>query len=222
MVRLEAEAIRDRMLAASGTLSQTACGPPAAIKEDETGQVIVDGEQTRRSLYIRAQRSRPLAMLQAFDAPVMETNCECRPVSTVATQSLMLMNGEFALHQALKLAENAAREPFPLSADLLANLPPPPVGSTYGYAGLDASSGKIGSFPPLPHWIGQVVRAWELALSRRPTDEEFRLAVEFLNRQLTYLHDHPNELPTGTPPERQAMINLCQALMSSNEFLYID
>ncbi|MFG0333479.1 MAG: DUF1553 domain-containing protein, partial [Maioricimonas sp. JB049] len=100
LVRLEAELLRDRMLAATGRLDRTLFGVPVSVKENETGQVVVDGEQTRRSLYIQARRSQPVAMLQAFDAPVMETNCERRPVSTVATQSLMLLNGEFILDQA--------------------------------------------------------------------------------------------------------------------------
>ncbi|HAD60291.1 MAG TPA: hypothetical protein DCG12_13695, partial [Planctomycetaceae bacterium] len=93
--RLDAETIRDRMLAASGQLDRTLFGKPVAIKLDDTGQVIVNGDQRRRSLYVKVRRSQPVAMLQAFDAPVMQTNCEMRPTSTVATQSLMLMNGEF-------------------------------------------------------------------------------------------------------------------------------
>ncbi len=56
-------------------------GSPIPLKEDETGQIFVDSAIGRRSLYVQARRSRPVAMLQAFDAPVMETNCEMRPVS---------------------------------------------------------------------------------------------------------------------------------------------
>jgi hypothetical protein len=113
LVRLEAETIRDRMLAAAGQLDRTPYGEPIAVKEDETGQIVVDGQPSRRSLYIQMRRSQPVAMLQAFDAPVMETNCECRPVSTVATQSLMLVNGKFILEQAAKLAERVAAEVVP-------------------------------------------------------------------------------------------------------------
>ena len=94
--RLDAEVIRDRMLVASGSLEQKLFGPPIAIKADEAGQIIVDGQQKRRSLYLQVRRSQPVAMLQSFDAPVMDVNCERRPVSTVATQSLIMMNGEYA------------------------------------------------------------------------------------------------------------------------------
>src|SRR4029453_5784418 len=52
----------------------------------------------------QARRSRPPAMVHAFDTPVMEVNCERRQSSTVATQSLMLMNSQFILDQAARFA----------------------------------------------------------------------------------------------------------------------
>lgn len=104
LVRLEAEILRDRLLATTGELSDSMKGPPIAIKEDDTGQVIVSGGP-RRSVYIQARRSRPVSLLKAFDAPVMQTNCEQRANSTVATQSLMLLNHRFVLERASKLAE---------------------------------------------------------------------------------------------------------------------
>ena len=84
--RLEAEVLRDRVLATTGELDRSAFGPAGMIKEDETGQVIVESANRRRGVYIQQRRSQPVAMLQAFDAPVMETNCERRPSSTVATK----------------------------------------------------------------------------------------------------------------------------------------
>lgn len=108
--RLEAEAICDRMLAVSGQLEHRLYGAPLPIKEDETGQVIVEGNQRRRSLYIQVRRTRPVAMLQIFDAPVMEVNCERRVNSTAATQALMLLNGAFILEQARAMAERVERE----------------------------------------------------------------------------------------------------------------
>ena len=155
--RLEAETIRDRMLAASGSLDQTLYGPPLKIKEDDTGQVIVEGEQFRRSLYIQTRRSRPVGMLQTFDAPVMETNCEVRPSSTVATQSLVLLNGKFILDQAGKLADRVSREPAkPTEAQLrltveLENRKPM---WQYGYGWYDQSVKPTTTFQRLQHWTG--------------------------------------------------------------------
>lgn len=75
------------------------------ITEDDAGQIVIDDNETRRSMYIKVRRSQPVALLQSFDAPVMEVNCERRPVSTVATQALMLMNSGSILNHAAKLAE---------------------------------------------------------------------------------------------------------------------
>ena len=187
LIRLEAETLRDRMLSAAGTLEAKLFGAPDEVTEDRGGQVIVDGGQTRRSLYVRVRRSQPLDMLQAFDAPVMEVNCECRSVSTVSTQALMLMNGDFALQQAVALAQRVERELQP--------------------------NGTAGD---------QIQRAWELALCREPTAKEAHLATQFLAKQVNYLDEHPEQLPKDVTAAAQALTNLCQTLMSSNEFLYLE
>jgi hypothetical protein len=65
-----------------------------------------------------------------------------------------------------------------------------------------------------------VVRAWQIAYLRSPEPEEMQSAVAFLTAQLAHLQSHP--LPDDRTPARQALTNLCQALLSSNEFLYVD
>ena len=125
--RLDAEVIRDAILSVSGVLNRELFGPPIPVRPDVHGQIVVGidktegdnkmpvevplkGQEFRRSAYIQARRSRPLAMLHAFDAPVMEVNCERRQTSTVATQSLMLMNSQFILDQASRFARRLQRE----------------------------------------------------------------------------------------------------------------
>ncbi|MFP6765786.1 MAG: DUF1553 domain-containing protein [Planctomycetaceae bacterium] len=163
LVRLQAEAIRDRMLVASGQLNRVLFGRPIEIKEDETGQVIVNGTQTRRSLYVQVRRSRPVAMMKSFDAPVMETNCESRAVSTVATQSLMLLNGEFVLVQAGKLADRAAREPVTLHAEQIAGLTKILDRSasawSFGWGAFNAEQNRTVAFSKLEHWTGNTWQA---------------------------------------------------------------
>ena len=44
VVRLDAEALRDRVLAASGALDRTLFGPAIPVKEDDSGQVVVAGD----------------------------------------------------------------------------------------------------------------------------------------------------------------------------------
>jgi hypothetical protein len=128
--RLDAEAIRDSFLAVSGALSDRMFGPPVPVREDAVGQIVVGidkkqgdnkmpvevamgEEEFRRSVYVEVRRSRPLAFLNTFDAPVMEVNCERRTSSTVAPQSLMLMNSEFTLQQARLFADRLRREAGP-------------------------------------------------------------------------------------------------------------
>ena len=126
--RLDAEQLRDGALAVSGKLNPKSGGAPVPIMNDETGQVVVgvntddtagrpsgkyvslNGEEFRRSLYVQMRRSKPLGLMETFDAPRMEPNCELRNASTVASQSLMLMNGEFTLAQAKFFAERVAKE----------------------------------------------------------------------------------------------------------------
>jgi hypothetical protein len=93
--RLEAEAVRDAILAVSGRLNRQPFGPPVPVMVDEVGQVVLGvdtrdagrptnkvvplgGQEFRRSVYVQARRSLPLTMLEAFDAPMPEPNCECR------------------------------------------------------------------------------------------------------------------------------------------------
>src|SRR2546422_4276624 len=125
--RLDAEVIRDSVLATSGALNKSMFGPPIPVRPDVHGQIVVGldktegdnkmpvevdlkGEEFRRSIYIEVRRSRPLAMLHAFDAPVMEVNCDRRQASTVPTQSLMLMNSQFILNQAGRFAARLKTE----------------------------------------------------------------------------------------------------------------
>ena len=118
--RLDAEIIRDRMLAVSGQLDTTMYGSADSITADDSGKVSA-GDSRRRSIYIQVRRTQPVALLQAFDAPVMAVNCEKRPSSTVASQSLMLMNGDFVLSAASALAarmdEQAAGKVDPALVD---------------------------------------------------------------------------------------------------------
>ncbi len=194
VIRLDAEIIRDHILASSGSLSRKMYGPAIPVKEDFVGQIVVGGDDTRRSIYIQHRRSQPMALLTAFDAPIMETNCEIRPISTAATQSLMLMNGDFILKQSRKFAQRLRAE----AADDMRR---------------------------------QVQLAWQFAYSRPATETEVDDAVAFLKQQLEYFKQHPPAAPpkkkgekTAPPapaPELLALTNLCQVILSSNEFLYV-
>ena len=205
VVRLEAEAIRDRMLAVSGSLDATLYGAPLPIKEDDTGQTVVESGQARRSLYIQQRRSQPVGMLQAFDAPVMETNCEARSVSTVATQSLILLNGSFILEAAAALAERAVD----LSAVVNAESVP----------GIDRLTSSRDPGDLQSAWV---IAAWRLAYARDPRPEELEAVALFAGTQMVTLQEVDGGIAEGRSASRQLLVNLCQVLLSSNEFLSIE
>jgi hypothetical protein len=181
--RLEAEVLRDRILATVGRLDRTPFGPAVAMAEDATGQVIAPEDKPRRSIYLQVRRSKPVAFLSTFDTPTGELNCDRRINSTVAPQALMLMNSDFILRQAGHFADR-----------LVVAVP----------SATDAVRQRIGL-------------AWHLAYQRPASPEEMGLAARFLQQQTERLR------AAGKPDaERGALTNLCQQLLASNEFLYVD
>jgi hypothetical protein len=97
--RLEAEAIRDAMLAVSGRLDLTVGGPASA-----------DLNIACRSLYVQTARWDRSTFAMLFDAANPDASEETRNVSTVAPQALFLLNHDFVHTQAKHLAERLARE----------------------------------------------------------------------------------------------------------------
>lgn len=108
--RLDAESLRDRILAAAGRLDRTQFGPPVPILEDSVGQIAAKDDTPRRSIYLQMRRSKPVSFLVSFDAPVMTVNCERRISSNSAPQALMLMNSDFVLVQAGHFAQRVRKE----------------------------------------------------------------------------------------------------------------
>jgi hypothetical protein len=100
-LRLEAEALRDAILAVSGALNPQQFGEPVPVKQAPDGQFMpVGSEANRRSIYLLNVRSESMTFLNVFDAPVMELNCPERFNSTVPLQALSLMNNPFVVAEA--------------------------------------------------------------------------------------------------------------------------
>ena len=394
--RLDAEVLRDSILMLSGQWKSDLYGAPVPLQEDDAGQVRMDPSQPRRSIYAKWRRTQPVALLQAFDAPVMGGNCDSRPSSTVATQSLMMMNNEFVLDQASIIANRVSEQVSKMGSDetsaQVANqvvgfadwkLPPPPEprwrygtgkfhrdtnnveefmefvstsegrrhagaqvpDANFGWVFLTATGGHPGnpSYPAIRRWIApnsgvikvtgslshgsengdgvigtivskhgssgrwtakagtvatavdsiaveegdtidfvlecgehetsdsfqwpiqiafhplsasasgsgavdapskvvlfdssvgfqlqqedyssistQIIVAWQLLLKRPPSQDELHAIGQFVPRQLELIHREPQRLSQGVNASRQVVINVCQMLLNSNEFLYVD
>ena len=99
--RLDAEAVRDALLAISGALD------PAV-----GGRAGGDDMSPRRSIYLDVKRSRPSPFLRAFDAPDRVTGMAKRSVTTTAPQVLLLMNGPAVRGWAERFAARVIAEPY--------------------------------------------------------------------------------------------------------------
>jgi hypothetical protein len=153
--RLEAEILRDEILAVAGTLDRKLGGPcvfpfiPPDIVQGSShrtwnGKPDEDPSTWRRSLYVFSKRSIRYPLFEAYDQPNLVNTCDRRNRSTIAPQALMMMNNNFVITQARMFAERLRKE-----------------------AGSDPGA--------------QADRAFLLAVGRAPSASEKATALAFLN-----------------------------------------
>lgn len=107
--RLDAEAIRDGLLAVSGDLDAQNSGPPIRTERNGEGEVQVNeaiAGTRRRSVFLYQRRTQVTSFLQVFDAPSIVFHSTQRASSTTPLQSLALLNSGFSFAR----AENFARK----------------------------------------------------------------------------------------------------------------
>ncbi len=103
--RLEAEAVRDTLLAIGGVLDRTPAGPGT-----------LDPASRRRSIYFTIKRSALIPFLSVFDFPEPLQGVAERPATTIAPQALALINNPQARAWAAGLATRIADAPEPAAA----------------------------------------------------------------------------------------------------------
>ena len=117
--RLEAEVLRDSILALSGRLNQARSGPSVLLdvpKDVAEGFVMFkwfaseEEEQRRRSVYAFQRHSVGSSFMETFDVANMGASCSRRSVTTVAPQALTLLNGKLTNTAARHFAERILRE----------------------------------------------------------------------------------------------------------------
>jgi hypothetical protein len=168
--RMEAEAVRDSVLATSGKLDRTMGGPGFRLYKYSVVNVAIyepleqfGPETWRRSVYQQEARGIRDDLLGAFDCPESSQRAPKRESTTTALQALSLLNGPFLVQQADFFAARARNE-----------------------AGAEPRA--------------QIVRAFQLAFSRDPDQEEAAGALALLRRD--------------------GLGAVCRALLNANEFLY--
>lgn len=155
--RLEAEVVRDSVLAISGNLNRAQGG--RGFFPRLSGEVLAGGsrpgtdwelsppaELARRSLYAYVRRTQAVPFLEALDYANTTSPLTERPVTTVAPQALLLLNDDFMRDQAAALARSVRTD-----------------------GGSDRES--------------RIRAAFRRVLSRHPSPREVRLATEFIERQ---------------------------------------
>jgi mono/diheme cytochrome c family protein len=90
--RMDAEQVRDAMLAASGELDRTIGGERKAK------------DNTPRALYVRRMRNSPDAVLGVFDGASGMLSMAVRDVTTTPGQTLMMLNGSYVRERSVALA----------------------------------------------------------------------------------------------------------------------
>ena len=155
--RLDAEQLRDTMLAVSGELNAKLGGPSVLLPvQPELVQLLYKphqwvatkdvAEHNRRSIYLIQKRNLRLPFMEVFDLPDRTASCARREASTHAPQALEMLNGEMSNRLAKSLAARLRAE--------------------------------AGTAP-----AKQVDLAYRLATSRLPTVGEKQAALAFLRTQ---------------------------------------
>jgi hypothetical protein len=207
-LRLDAEALRDTILAAAGTMNEQRGGPSIRVplepevvdnvfteaEPDNLWPVHPDAKQhTRRSLYLLRKRNVMLPLLVAYDTPDLMSVCGARNVSVHSLQALTMLNSDFMQEQSRALAVRLFRE---------------------------AQTERQ-----------RITRLYELTLGRVPRVEEYRTTQAFLKDHTTILRDRQargerivewKEAPkTIDRITAAAWGDLCLATLNLNEFVYV-
>jgi hypothetical protein len=192
--RLEAEAIRDSVLASSGTLRRRLYGPsvypeiprPALESHSDPASVwkpFVADVADRRTIYAMMKRSLMIPMLEVLDVCDATRSAGKRNVTSVAPQALTLYNGDFINRQSRELGSRliAAETTVPARINL----------------------------------------AYRLTLARPPTAGELAHWVEFVDQELRELREtYPGT--ASRVIESDATAHACRVLFNLNEFVYPD
>ncbi len=198
--RIDAETLRDSLLAISGLLNPQYSGKPIwptipdellkaqpgileAIKGEDGGRMQgwyadpVD-QANVRSIYLIRKRSLPLPFLDVFDLPDGTISCGRRDQTVVAPQALMLLNSPESIRYAEALAQKVSKTKLDTKASIEA--------------------------------------VFAMVLNREPDADELVLSLDFIKRHVEKYQSK------GGMKDVLALRDFCRTLTNLNEFAYID
>ncbi|MGH9629040.1 MAG: DUF1549 and DUF1553 domain-containing protein, partial [Bryobacteraceae bacterium] len=233
--RLEAEELRDAILAVSGELSLEAGGPGVfpQINEDVARQPqhrmgslapayhpsALRRHRNRRTIYTFQQRSLIDPMIEVFNGPGADLACERRDASTVPTQAFALFNSTFSHDMALAFAARLKSETSGIDGQIrrafqlaFGRVPEPRE--------MEASRRHIRNMSSVHQNSPPPGKAPKKPLIHKITSELTGESFEFVQQ------DDPEEYeenlhPSQVGPEVRALADFTLALLNSNEFVYV-
>jgi len=200
--RLEAEALRDALLCVSGKLNEKPFGPPVPVTEDEVGQVVVGND-------IRDSDGAPKGTVKSVGGEEFR-----RSIYIQVRRSLPL--GVLEAFDSPMLTPNCeVRHASTASTQALMLLNSRFIHEQAAFLGERLRREAADDLR------AQVFLAWKLAYAAEPSAGEIQQALAFVQKQ-TEIFRNQKPRPNQPEPAVQAMMNLCQALLSANRFLYVD
>ena len=198
--RLESEAVRDGILAVSGMLDEQMAGVPVPVMADITGQWVIGKEN------LNAGRPGPVIDMkgQQYRRSLYVQVRRSRPLAVLEPFDLP------------ELAPNCTKRPsstVPTQSLELLNSDFVTAQSRFFAVKLTKQSQDI------EH---QVSQAWRTAFGKEITDEEKEEAISFVTEMQEVLTKEYESRQLNDDPIIDAVAVFCQALLSSNQFLYIE
>jgi hypothetical protein len=190
--RLDSEGIWDGLLSASAKLDMSKVGGPSEE---------LDPKMTRRGLYGRTSRVFPTDFQTLFDSPTPTLSAEKRYTTNVALQRLFFLNNDFVHKQAAALADRLS----------------------------DITGDEA-----------KIRKAFEVVYQRDPNKDELAISLDLLHLPANGAASaavasrmpgvaakpapdpEPSAKPAGAKKGESPLESLCWALLSSNEFLFLD
>jgi hypothetical protein len=200
--RRDAESLRDSALVAAEDINAEMFGPgvspvlPAALREDRYAwdPTPEPRSQVRRSVYMLVKRNLQHPLFAVFDQPNRVLPCAARPATIGAPQALLWLNGDFIRNTSRRMAGDILQETKGTPTEL-------------------------------------VTEAYDRVFNRSPEPGELLAAMQFLQQQSARISQAGNpteaalpepQSPNINPVQAAAMVDFCQALMNSAEFVYVD
>ena len=233
--RVDAEVLRDSILSVAGELSSEAGGPGvfpeindyvARQPQHRMGSLApayrpspLKRQRNRRSIYTFQQRSLIDPMIEVFNGPTLDLQCERREASTIPTQAFALFNSAFTHDMALAFAARLEKEAPDLDGRvrrafrLAYAREPEPAELRLAKQHVQKMTAHHNGTPPPPKAAKQPIVH---QITSELTGESFRFV-----QQEDPAEYEPNLHPSQVGPETRALADLALVLLNSNEFVYV-